>query len=97
MRDKLSGALLTPHTVIETETTKETLAAMHANGISTERMVAAGTGSGIVAEVVQPVMLTVERGVDVFRKHSFDLNAARYKSSWARRVWNFLRHLGFGS
>ncbi|KAJ5794141.1 hypothetical protein N7457_000740 [Penicillium paradoxum] len=92
VRDKLSGALLTPNTVIESETTKEALAVMHSKGNSTAHMVATGTVSGIVAEVVQPVMLTIERGVDVYRNHRFD-HKVRYRPSRARRVWEFLRSL----
>lgn len=92
VRDKLSGALLTPNTVIETETTKEALAVMQAKGNSTGNMVAVGAASGVVAEVVQPVVLAIERGVDTYRNYRFD-QKMRYKQSRIRRVWRFLRDL----
>ena len=93
VRDKLSGSLLLPNTIIDTETTTEALSTMQAAGNSTGHMVVTAVSSGFVPEVVQPVMLSTEAGVDQYRKHRFDQTHGRNKPSWVRRILKFLDDL----
>ena len=88
--EKLSGALLQPNYVLETETTTEALATRKAAGDPTSHLVATAAASGVVSEVVQPVMVTTEVAVDKYRQHRFDQTYGVNKQSRSKRLRVFL-------
>lgn len=89
--EKTSHALLQPNFVLKSETTTEALSSRIAAGESMGYLTATAAVSGTTAELVQPVMLSTEVGVDKYRNHRFNQTYGCNKPSRTRRLRVFLK------